>query len=85
MLIGGSYDKPLSREKVAETLVNDMKKVDRGRLLTLLGQSIKWNVSEGLIQSETAFNLFLGVVPVAKEEPDSPPEASYKTIKVHIL
>jgi hypothetical protein len=85
MLIGGSYDQRLNRETVSDNLVKDMKQVDHGRLLTLLGQAIKWNISEGLIEKETSFDLFEGVAIVAKEEQDSPPESSYKTIKVNTI
>lgn len=80
MLIGGSQEHPLSREHVADELAKVLKKVDRGRLVALIWQAVKWQISEELIDTNAGFNLYEGIVPVAKEEPDNPPCQIYKTI-----
>lgn len=84
MLIDGSTMQPDRieiRKKIADSLCNEVSVVQDGRLLVLLGQALKWQVSKGFIQPDSAINLFLGDLQKIKEEDDSPPDNLYKTIK----
>ncbi|RKO92133.1 hypothetical protein BDK51DRAFT_44914, partial [Blyttiomyces helicus] len=62
-------------------LSSEVTVVAPSRLLALLGQALKWQHSQGLLQADASFDLFRGAAPLAKAEDDAPPTASYNSIK----
>lgn len=51
------------------------------RLLTLLGQSIKWQQHQGIIMPDSTYDIFKGTVQVHKAEEDVFPSKPYVSIK----
>ncbi|KAJ3076678.1 Serine/threonine-protein kinase smu1 [Podochytrium sp. JEL0797] len=82
-----AYPNKSSKEKrravIAQSLASEVTVVAPSRLLTLLGQSLKYQKAQGLIPEDDipAFDLFRGVVPQAKVEEDTPATTMYQTIK----
>lgn len=62
-----------------------MTVVPPARLLSLLGQALKWQHNQGLLPPDTAFDLFTGSAPTAKAEDDAIPNKCYNTIKVQFI
>ncbi|OAJ36367.1 hypothetical protein BDEG_20546 [Batrachochytrium dendrobatidis JEL423] len=69
------------RKAVSQSLDAEIAVVAPSRLLALLGQSIKWQTLQGMIQPDAAFDLFKGVSPAAHAEDDTPPSIAVSTIK----
>jgi WD40 repeat-containing protein SMU1 len=63
-------------------LASEVSTVAPARLLTLLGQSLKWQQQQGLVQPDSAFDLFRGTNQVVKVEEDAVPTKQYTVIKV---
>ncbi|KAI9333282.1 WD40-repeat-containing domain protein [Obelidium mucronatum] len=82
-----AYPNKSSKEKrravIAQSLASEVSVAPPSRLLTLLGQSIKYQKAHGLIPEDDipAFDLFRGVIPQAKVEEDMPATQLYQTIK----
>ncbi len=83
---GGS--KQASRQSVAKgpfvlilDLMEHVSTVEPSRLLSLIGQALQWQLSQGMIESESAFDLFLGKCYEFKDQEDDPVAHSYKIIK----
>jgi WD40 repeat-containing protein SMU1 len=70
------------REKVAQELNSAIHSVEPCRLLSLIGQSVKWQLSQGLISSHEHFDLFRGVSLAEKALEDLRPTTCFQTIKV---
>lgn len=51
------------------------------RLLTLLGQSLKWQQQQGILQPNTSYDMFRGIVSVQKAEEDVYASKPYVSIK----
>lgn len=68
------------RIEIVENLSKYLTSVDSGRLLILLGQSLKWQVSQGLLNPDSGYNLFQGKADEAKEEEDRIISHSYRRI-----
>eukprot|EP00842_Homolaphlyctis_polyrhiza_P003194 jgi/Hompol1/3876/HPOL_003386-RA len=73
--------KETRRKAVATSLCEDIAAVAPARLLTLIGQAIKWQTSQGLIEPGATFDLFKGASPTAHAEEDLPPSQCSATIK----
>lgn len=63
-------------------MASEVSTVEPARLLTLLGQSLKWQQQQGLVQPDAAFDLFRGQTQVVKAEDDAVPSKQYSMIKV---
>ena len=65
-------------------LASEVSTVSPARLLTLLGQALKWQQQQGLVQPDSAFDLFRGTTQVVKAEDDAVPTKQYSVIKACI-
>lgn len=71
-------------KKLNEALANEIETVEPGRLLSLLGQALKWQKRLGTLPSAGTFDLFAGKTPEIKRDDDSVPTFQYATIKVSL-
>lgn len=71
----------MRRNRLVEALCEEVEVVPQRRLLTLLGQSIKYEQLRGNIPVGTTYNLFTGVAKQKIEE-EAPPTRCDKTIAV---
>ncbi|KAJ3331875.1 Serine/threonine-protein kinase smu1, partial [Gonapodya sp. JEL0774] len=78
---GEDTTKQRRRQLIAQALSSEVTVVPPSRLLTLLGQAIKWQFSQGLIPPESAYDLFRGTAPSQKAEEDAVPGMCFNTIK----
>ncbi|KAI8818122.1 WD40-repeat-containing domain protein [Fimicolochytrium jonesii] len=69
------------RQVIAQALAGEVSVVAPARLLALLGQALKWQNSQGLLPTDTAYDMFRGAAPMATAEEDAIPEDCYNTIK----
>ncbi|KAI8052409.1 protein SMU-1 [Syncephalis plumigaleata] len=69
------------RKAIAQALSNEVISVPPSRLLTLLGQSLKWQQEQGIVQPGMAFDLFRNSVPVVEAEMDAIPDRQYTKIR----
>ncbi|KAI9239861.1 hypothetical protein MVEG_05303 [Podila verticillata NRRL 6337] len=69
------------RQIIAQSLSSEVTVVAPSRLLTLLGQSLKFQEQQGMLPPDSAFDLFRGTVPVVQAETDDVPTKCYNTIK----
>nr|CAG8587539.1 1366_t:CDS:10 [Entrophospora candida] len=74
-----AYPPDMTKEK--RPLSSEVTVVPPARLLSLLGQALKWQHNQGLLPPDTAFDLFTGSAPTAKAEDDAIPTKCYNTIK----
>lgn len=51
------------REWVADRLERELTRVPNGRLLTLLGQALQYQLNQGILPSDTTINIFHGIAP----------------------
>lgn len=81
-----SYPNGVSKEKrrqiIAQALSSEVTVVAPSRLVTLLGQALKFQEQQGMLPPDSAYDLFRGTVPVTKAEADDVPTNCYNTIKV---
>jgi hypothetical protein len=66
-----------------KALASEVSTVQPARLLTLLGQALKWQQQQGLVQPDAAFDLFRGQTQGVKAEDDAVPTKQYSMIKVN--
>ncbi|KXS10720.1 WD40 repeat-like protein [Gonapodya prolifera JEL478] len=78
---GEDSSKQRRRQLIAQALSTEVTVVPPARLLTLLGQSLKWQYAQGLIPPETAYDLFRGTAPTQRAEEDAVPGLCYNSIK----
>ncbi|KAG0297351.1 Serine/threonine-protein kinase smu1 [Dissophora globulifera] len=80
-----AYPNGVSKEKrrqiIAQALSSEVTVVAPSRLVTLLGQALKFQEQQGMLPPDTAYDLFRGTVPVVHAEADDVPTRCYNTIK----
>ncbi|KAG0363928.1 WD40 repeat-containing protein SMU1-like protein [Gamsiella multidivaricata] len=80
-----AYPNGVSKEKrrqiIAQALSSEVTVVAPSRLVTLLGQALKFQEQQGMLPPDSAYDLFRGTVPVAQAETDDVPTKCYNTIK----
>ncbi|KAF1806635.1 WD40-repeat-containing domain protein [Mucor lusitanicus] len=69
------------RSAIAKGLEKEISVAPGSRLLTLLGQSIKWQQHQGIIMPDSTYDIFKGTVQVHKAEEDVFPSKPYVSIK----
>ena len=78
----GGNSKQIWRENVGKKLEKEIKTVDSSRLLTLLGQAVKFQQGKGIIPADIGrLNLFEGYSSVGEDEQDEYPKTVLKTVK----
>ncbi|KAF9580757.1 Serine/threonine-protein kinase smu1 [Lunasporangiospora selenospora] len=80
-----AYPNGISKEKrrqiIAQALSSEVTVVNPSRLLTLLGQALKFQEQQGMLPPDSAYDLFRGTVSVEQAEMDDVPTKCYNTIK----
>ncbi|KAG0205833.1 Serine/threonine-protein kinase smu1 [Mortierella sp. GBA30] len=80
-----AYPNGVSKEKrrqiISQALSSEVTVVAPSRLLTLLGQSLKFQEQQGMLPPDSAYDLFRGTVPIVQAETDDVPTKCYNTIK----
>ncbi|KAI7903920.1 WD40-repeat-containing domain protein [Cokeromyces recurvatus] len=69
------------RRHISEQLKEEISVTPGSRLLTLLGQSIKWQQLQGILVPEASYDLFTGVITVQQAEEDVFASKPYVSIK----
>ncbi|PVV05411.1 hypothetical protein BB560_000064 [Smittium megazygosporum] len=69
------------RQKIASDLISELSSVPPSRLLTLLGYSIKWQQSNGIIPVGTKIDLFKGTPITGSKQNSKPVNKKLSTIK----
>ncbi|KAJ3017496.1 Serine/threonine-protein kinase smu1 [Thoreauomyces humboldtii] len=69
------------RAQIAQALSSEVTVVPPSRLLSLLGQSLKWQASQGMLEPDAPYDLFRGAAPLATSGEDQPPTECYNSIK----
>ncbi|KAI9482928.1 MAG: WD40-repeat-containing domain protein [Benjaminiella poitrasii] len=75
------YTTEQRRKKISEQLKDEISVTPGSRLLTLLGQSIKWQQQQGILVPEASYDLFTGIVNVQQAEEDIFASKPYVSIK----
>ncbi|KAI8108418.1 hypothetical protein M9434_006444 [Picochlorum sp. BPE23] len=69
------------RDAIVKLFQTEVRSVPPSRLMVLLGQAMKWQRQEGLIPSNTSFDIFSGKVPTSVDDEDVFPSQQDITIK----
>ncbi|KAI9280037.1 WD40-repeat-containing domain protein [Sporodiniella umbellata] len=79
--IPNQYTTEKRRTRLAKKLEDKIVEIPNSRLLTLLGQSLKWQQTQGIIVPNASYDLFKGTVDMQKAEQDLFAQQHYVSIK----
>ena len=71
-----------SRSDIAAALATEVSVVPPSRLLSLLGQSLKWQKHLGLLPKGSSYDLFRGAAPKRRDEDEAMTSTQKGRIKV---
>jgi len=74
-------NKEKKRNELVETICREVQTVSAGRLLSLLGQSVKWQQHTGQLPKGAKFDLFRGDKPLERDRQEKIAERNSKVIK----
>ncbi len=74
-------DKTEKRAKVARDLQQHVKLVAPNRLIQIIGESLKWQTSQNLLDPEAPYNIFFDHVPFTMAQEDQPIQRAFKKIQ----
>ncbi|KAJ1937869.1 Serine/threonine-protein kinase smu1, partial [Linderina macrospora] len=77
----GKGTKESRRAAIAECLTTEVASAPPSRLLTLLGQALKWQQEQGIVAPGDSYDLFYGTKQVVKKGEDQVPSKVHATIK----
>ncbi len=77
----GSSPRDARRSRLANSLSAEVSTVQPSRLMTLVGQALKWQQQQGLLQPGAAFDLFRGATAAARDEIEQYPTELDRQIK----
>ncbi|KAI7894299.1 WD40-repeat-containing domain protein [Mucor mucedo] len=75
------YTNEARRTHIAQQLEKKVSVAPNSRLLTLLGQSLKWQQQQGILLPDSSYDLFRGTVALQKAEEDVFASKPYVSIK----
>lgn len=70
------------RKMIADKLHAHLKPIPPSRLVSLVGQALKWQISQNMINPDEPYDLVLDQVPFTLTTDDEPIQSLLKTIKV---
>eukprot|EP00698_Gefionella_okellyi_P016871 TRINITY_DN486_c0_g1_i2.p1 TRINITY_DN486_c0_g1~~TRINITY_DN486_c0_g1_i2.p1 ORF type:complete len:516 (+),score=109.85 TRINITY_DN486_c0_g1_i2:378-1925(+) len=80
-LYGAGVSRADRRQQIADDLVKEVAEVPPSRLMSLLGQALKWQQHSGLLPPGTEVDLFRGSAQVRNENTETVPNTVDKVIK----
>jgi len=80
-ILYGALSRQKRRNAIAKMLENEVISAPSSRLMTLMGQAVKWQRQQGLIPSQVSFDIFTGRIPTIKDEKDMLPTEQDISIK----
>lgn len=80
-LLYGDHSRQKRRNSIAMLLQSEVMSVPPSRLMSLVGQAMKWQTQEGLIPPNVRFDIFSGTVPTKEDQEDIFPTQEDVSIK----
>ena len=69
------------RAEIADKILSELAVVPQHRLLSLMGQLVKYLQKDGLIPPNTQYNIFTGKAPPMEDDIDEPPKKLERTLR----
>lgn len=80
-ILYGARSRQNRRNSIIKMLENEVLSVPPSRLMTLIGQAVKWQRLQGLIPFQGSFDIFTGRIPTIKDNQDIIPTQQDISIK----